>query len=76
MRASQDIMREIDRLYSAYEKEVLLAKEKGFPDNTVRTYLLQSGNFVNGVAAILFQVIKMHRKQINILYNLSFSLCL
>lgn len=28
MRATQDIMREIDRLYSAYEKEVLLAKEK------------------------------------------------
>lgn len=47
MRASQDIMREIDRLYSAYEKEVLLAKEKGFlMDNTVRTYLLHSGNFV------------------------------
>lgn len=47
MRASQDIIKEIEHLYSAYEKEVFLAKEKGFlMEKTVNTYLLHSGNFV------------------------------
>lgn len=47
MRTSQDIMKEIDSLYNKYENEVLLAKEKGFlMDNTVKTYLVHSGNFV------------------------------
>ena len=47
MRASEDIIKEIARLYNEYEQEVLSAKEKGLlMDNTVRTYLLHSGNFV------------------------------
>lgn len=47
MKTTQEIIREIERLYVAYEKEVRLAKEKEYlKANTEKTYLLHSGNFV------------------------------
>jgi len=47
MKTTQEIMQEIERLYSEYEKEVYIAKKEGYlMDNTVKTYLLHSGNFV------------------------------
>ena len=47
MKTTNEVFKEIESLYAQYEKEVLLAKEEGYlMDNTVRTYLLHSGNFV------------------------------
>lgn len=47
MKTSQEIVQEINRLYDKYEEDVLSAKKNGLlKDNTVRTYLLNSGNFV------------------------------
>jgi len=37
----------IEKLFSRYEEEVLEAKNNGYlQENTVKTYLLHSGNFV------------------------------
>jgi hypothetical protein len=45
--ANMELIEEIQKLYDEYEKEVLKAKKDGLlMDNTVRTYLLHSGNFV------------------------------
>jgi len=47
MRTTQEVMKEIERLYAKYENEVHLARERGYiKDNTVKTYLLHSCNFV------------------------------
>ena len=44
---NQDIIYEIERLYSEYEQEMHSAQSKGWlVENTVKTYLLHSGNFV------------------------------
>ena len=37
----------IEKLFSQYEQEVLAAKNNGYlKENTAKTYLLHSGNFV------------------------------
>jgi hypothetical protein len=47
MRASQEFIKKLEELYQTYENEVKeKAKEGLLADNTVRTYLLHSGNFV------------------------------
>ena len=47
IKTTKESMREIERLFSIYEKEVHAAKDCGLlMDNTLRTYLLHSGNFV------------------------------
>ena len=47
MKAAADVIREIERLYSEYEKEVLETSKAGLLEkNTVKTYLLHSQNFV------------------------------
>lgn len=47
MKTTSEAMKEIENLFEQYEKEVSLAKKEGFlMENTVRTYLLHSGNFV------------------------------
>lgn len=47
MKTSSITMQEIERLLSEYEKEIQEAFQKGLlVDNTVRTYLLHSRNFV------------------------------
>ena len=43
----RETMEKIEALYHEYETEVLAAEEKGLlMENTVRTYLLHSRNFV------------------------------
>ena len=47
MKTTQDVMKEIERLFNEYEMEVYTARKSGqLMDNTVKTYLLHSGNFV------------------------------
>ncbi|BBW98771.1 hypothetical protein [Geobacillus subterraneus] len=47
MRASQEFIKKLEELYQIYENEVKeKAKEGLLADNTARTYLLHSGNFV------------------------------
>ena len=47
MKTTQEVMREIERLYNEYEKEVYTARKSGqLMENTVKTYLLHSRNFV------------------------------
>ncbi|WP_026573717.1 hypothetical protein [Bacillus sp. UNC438CL73TsuS30] len=47
MKVSQEIYKEIDRLYDQYEREVKEAKRMGLlTDSTARTYLLHSSNFL------------------------------
>lgn len=45
----RDTIKKIEKLYDVYEKEVYKAKEDGFlQENTVKTYLTHSRNFVKG----------------------------
>ena len=47
MKTSNEVLKEIDILFAKYENEIELARKNGnLMDNTVRTYLLHSGNFV------------------------------
>ncbi|ASS98408.1 hypothetical protein ACPVTF_15180 [Geobacillus icigianus] len=47
MRASQEFIKKLEELHQIYENEVKeKAKEGLLADNTARTYLLHSGNFV------------------------------
>lgn len=46
-KTTNEMMQEIDRLITEYEKKILNASKNGFlADNTVKTYLLHSCNFV------------------------------
>ena len=47
MKTSKDNLIEIERLYDLYQDEVELLRKKGIlMDNTAKTYLLHSYNFV------------------------------
>jgi len=47
MNISKEFLQQLDELYQEYEKEVKAKSKEGYlADNTVRTYLLHSGNFV------------------------------
>jgi len=47
MRASQEFMKELDKLYQTYEQEVTEKSKIGLlAGNTKKTYLLHSENFV------------------------------
>lgn len=47
MRTDQTTLITIGKLFHQYEQEVLEAERKGYlKENTVKTYLLHSGNFV------------------------------
>lgn len=47
MKTDDSIIKEIERLFQAYESEVILAQHHGYlQPNTTRTYLLHSHNFV------------------------------
>lgn len=47
MRADGTILLTIEKLFQQYEQEVLEAERNGYlKGNTVKTYLLHSGNFV------------------------------
>lgn len=47
MRASEDFIKQLENLYTAYEKEVTEKERDGLLTNsTGKTYLLHSGNFL------------------------------
>lgn len=47
MKSELQVINEIEKLLSEYEKEVLQAYDKGYlQKNTVKTYLLHANNFV------------------------------
>jgi phage tail sheath gpL-like len=47
VKTNAETIMQIERLYSEYEKEVMEAKKDGYlMDNTVKTYLLHTSNFV------------------------------
>jgi len=47
MRASKDVIRELEGLYEAYEKEVTEKRKAGIlKDSTAKTYLTHASNFV------------------------------
>jgi hypothetical protein len=47
MKASSEFIKQLEELYQTYEQEVLKKSKEGIlAPNTVRTYLLHSGNFV------------------------------
>ncbi|MGC6174221.1 hypothetical protein [Lacrimispora sp. 38-1] len=47
MKVNDKLIKEIEDLYQQYESEVNQANSDGIlKDNTVKTYLLHSGNFV------------------------------
>lgn len=48
MKASQEFIKQLEDLYQDYEKEVREKSKDGLlTENTSKTYLLHSGNFVN-----------------------------
>jgi hypothetical protein len=50
MKTSPEVLREIERLFNTYSREVESARaSKIIMDNTAKTYLLHSGNFVRWV---------------------------
>lgn len=47
MKTDISTIKEIERLFQAYEREVMIAQDDGYlQPNTTRTYLLHSHNFV------------------------------
>lgn len=47
MRATEDFMKQLEKLYQSYEQEVKDKKERGLlAEKTARTYLRHSGTFV------------------------------
>jgi len=47
MKSNKEFILEVERLFGAYEAEVNEALKQGFlKENTVKTYLLHSGNFI------------------------------
>lgn len=50
MKTSMEVVKKIDNLYMKYEEEVLEKKKQGLlAENTAKTYLLHSGNFVKWI---------------------------
>lgn len=48
MRASPEFIKQLEQLFEAYEKEVIDKKKTGLiAENTSKTYLLHTGNFVS-----------------------------
>lgn len=47
MKASQDFINQLEKLFETYEQEVLEKLENGvLKETTAKTYLLHSGNFI------------------------------
>lgn len=47
MKTDISTIKEIERLFQAYEQEVMMAQDNGYlQSNTTRTYLLHSHNFL------------------------------
>lgn len=50
MKGNHEFNKELEKLFSIYETEVIEAKKKGMlTESTARTYLLHSGNFINAL---------------------------
>lgn len=50
MKTSKELVNEIETLFSQYEKEVYEKQKQGLmAENTVKTYLQHSGNFVKWI---------------------------